>query len=176
MKLFFRNPACAQTMILVTHAMLQQLLQRVEGQTTKYICEPDCPQKPGICRAAGKIPSNNELAEFLTLKTHISVVDGKLHSGDDNEWHSSLMLKKAVFAKQSPISGKIASHRGVHKHYPGCTRAFAFKGYKGAKIQMRFVVPGDYFKLSVTTDDGDGVEVRTSGFGDVLGLTEITQE
>lgn len=128
MKLYYRNPACSQSMVLVTAAWIEQLHSRFENQVAKYVCDPAYPQRAGTCRVSGKLPTNREVAEFLVQKTGLSVVDGKLEFSASAEWQSTLMLKKAVFAREADIPGKMANTRALHDHIPGCTRAFAFSG------------------------------------------------
>lgn len=165
MSLFYRAPDYAQTLVKVTEGMINELLERFEGQTAKYVCDPNYPQRAGKCRLQGKMPTNAELLEFLVEKTGVKSEEGThtLEYPQEAAWPCVRMLKKAVFAKQADIPGVMASTRALHSHIPGVTKAFAFNAYENAiNIKMRFVVPGDYFKLS---DSNKGIQVGGIGVG-----------
>jgi len=173
MSLFYRNPKCVQSFVQITDTMIDALHSRFPGHRAHYRCNTKFPNRPGTCRVSGDIPTNDEVVQFITERTCLQTQSGKLEFAAGAEWPVEQLLKTAVFAKKSAIPGTMSSTRALHHHTSkgsGRVKAFAFDAYEDAiNIKMRFVVPGDYFKLSCHQADKGTAALQVS----VVGETSI---
>ena len=87
----------------------------------------------------GSYPTNEEMTTFCETKVR------------RGEWGQVIKHKRAVFARQMKVAGKVMVTRSVHAHIEGSTRAFTYGVPADSSISMKrlYLVPGDYLSIVV---------------------------